>query len=705
MEHYTIKTKKSPQVQRTAFTHDQLAASDTVTASALTSQGTLVIGTDKGALFRHSLNGEDRFCKISGVDALVTAMCAGADGCVFVASDSGVYVLSPELTVRSFQLLEENAVDMICAPDGSVYLLTPAMLYLFDGERFTPQQAVDFGTASAIAVNPAGEVFVTCGASIMKRFGKRLRWGNMMRGMTGIPEAQFTALKSDGIGTLWVGCEDGLHLFDGKSEWLGPENFDFFPQCRINTVDFGKNGAVYLGTDVGLYIVNGEKTRFYGKGRYLCGEKVYTVQVCDDENAVWVGTDGGICRLEFVPYSLSEKEAHYDSLTAYFLREGYFTGRWGTENGDITTGQVAITDNDGLWSAVFAASQCLKYAVTKKEEAKENARATVNALMKLHYVTGIPGFPARAYRRPGEDSFGDGDPEWHLTSDETGPLEWKGDTSSDELTGHFYAMSWYYDLCADLREKEEIARLLKATVDHLLAHGYTLCDTDGLPTTWAHFGPSELNGDDTWCWEKGINSLELLTFLCIVYRMTGDERYLAEERRLAGEAHYAMNLTLYKKYDAHSCHIDDLLGFYNITHLLRLERDEALLRYVKLALRRHYEYERIEHTPYYHFVTAWALGGHAALDEAVESLEEYPLDVRKYPMRNSVRPDVTWEPDVSLYGEDPHLKNALPYSERPFGKMCYNAFQADEGGDGSSFCDPAAWLLAYWFGRYAGLID
>ena len=86
---------------------------------------------------------------------------------------------------------------------------------------------------------------------------------------------------------------------------------------------------------------------------------------------------------------------------------------------------------------------------------------------------------------------------------------------------------------------------------------------------------------------------------------------------------------------------------------------DALLysaEFFQLARRRHYEYERIEHVPYYHFVAAWALGGHAALDEAVESLEEYPLDLRQYAVKNSIRPDVSWEPDTALYGEDPHLR-------------------------------------------------
>lgn len=704
METYALKTKRSWQVVRTGYIHNQLGAAGAVTASVRTPGGGLVVGTDKGCLFLHRLLGEDRFCKISGANALVTAMLALPDGRVFAASEDGVYTIGPDMRICGFQSLGKNAVAMAAGPAGEAYLLTPGMLYALRDDAFEPVQEVDSGKGAALAVTPAGEVYVAGGNSVMKRFGKRMRWGNMMRGMTNVPDSPVTALACDTLGMLWVGCEDGLHIFDGKSEWLGPENFDFFPKCPIRTVSFGKNGAVLLGTDVGLYIANGEKTRFYGKGRYLQGDRVYTVQVFDEDDTLWVGTEGGLSRLSFVPFSLSEKEAYFDARMHHFKREGYVTKIEAAKNGEIAAGRVSITDNDGLWSAVYAASQCLKYAVTGSEAARENARETINAMLKLFAVSGIPGFPARAYRRPGEPGYGNGNPEWHLSSDENGPLEWKGETSSDELTGHFYALSWYYDLCADAGEKAQIAATLKSTADHLLSHGYTLCDTDGLPTTWAHFGPEELNHDDAWCWEKGVNSLELLTFLRIAHHVSGEARYLDEARRLAKEAHYAMNLMVYKKDDAHSCHIDDRLGFYNITHLLRLETDTDLLRFVKFALRRHFEYERIEHTPYYHFVAAWALGGHAYLDEAVESLEEYPLDFRVYPVRNSIRPDVSWDPDVEKFGEQPHALQALPLSERVADCMCYSPFAMDEHHKDDEFMAPSSWLLAYWFGRYAGLI-
>ncbi len=693
---YRYILSPAPQTRRTLYKSNHLGAAGVVNCAVADGDGTLYVGTDKGVLF---LNGE-RFVKISGYDGPVAAM-AAAGTSVYACTGRGTYRLS-QGRYSAFFPLDADPADAACDAQGNLLLLTPGALYRLTAEGFVLLDGIGFGDARGLAVRPDGDVYVVCRHAVLRRYGKRPRWGTMLPSMTGAPDAELTCIAADPAGMLWVGSEKGVYVFDGRSEWLPPAEFSFFPRCEITRLAFGENGALLIGTPVGLYIADGEKTRFYGRGRYLAGDRVECIAASG--GALWVGTEGGLVRLTRQLMPLSEKEAYYDAMNPAFLREGYYTKREGTRSGDLSDGRVTITDNDGLWTAVFVAAQCLKYAVTGSEAALGYARTSLRALIKLQKISGIPGFPARAVRRPGEDRYGDGDPEWHAASDETGPLEWKGETSSDELTGHYYALAWYFDLCADEAEKALIADCVRDMTDHILTHGYTLCDTDGEPTTWAHFGPYELNDDDSWCWEKGINSLELLTFLRIAYHVTGDGSYLEEQRRLAWDAHYAMNLATYKKDDAHSCHIDDRLGFLNITHLLRLETDEALLRYVKFALRRHYEYEKKEHNPYFDFVFAAALGCHTDVTEAVRSLEEYPLDLRCYPVCNSVRPDLPREPRAADFGEAPHTLEAIPVSERTTDLLSSNAFSLDSRRDESSVIAPTCWLLGYWYGRYAGLI-
>src|SRR5258706_10231300 len=103
-------------------------------------------------------------------------------------------------------------------------------------------------------------------------------------------------------------------------------------------------------------------------------------------------------------------------------------------------------------------------------------------------MTGIAGFPARAVwaksERGHKAMHGSGGypAEWHDTRD--GNFEWKGDTSSDELCSHFYAVGLFLELVAQGDEIRQAKTHLTRIADHLIEHGWQLLDSDGKPTRW-----------------------------------------------------------------------------------------------------------------------------------------------------------------------------------------------------------------------------
>lgn len=685
------------QVQAKKYVSNHLAAATRANALAFTDGGTLFCGTDKGLLY---LEGA-RFVALLGDFGEVSSLCPLPGGGMLAATGNRVLSVGKDCRF-SGSVSFPSPVVSLKSGGNRVYALTQDGIYIYENGDFRFLEEISFPGASALAVAPTGEPYVRTDAGLMLLHGKRLRWSSMMPGMTGTPDVPVCCMQADGLGMLWLGTSDGVYIYDGKNEWAAPSVLPALVRCPIRALAFGSKGETCLGTDAGLYIADGERTRFFGCSRYLPGDRVYDIAV-SPTGEIWAACENGLAVLSFAEMTLEEKAAYYESLLPAFIREGFLTSRWGTRCGDPATGFVSITDNDGLYTADQVASQSLRYAVTGDADALEKARTSMNALLRLHTVTGIPGFPARAWRRPGESRYGDGNPEWHAAADENGPLEWKGETSSDELVGHYYALCWYYDLCADGAEKTRIADALQKVTDHILSHGYTLCDADGLPTTWAHFGPGDLNAVAKWYWEKGVNSLELLSFLRITYHMTGEKRYLNELYRLAADEHYAMNLLYYKRDDAHSCHIDDRLCFYIVTHLLRLETDETLLRCIKLGVRAHYEYIQFENCPFYAFIAGLAGNKHADLNAAAQVLEDYPLDLRCYTVRNSIRADIETEPRAAAFGEAPHAKLPLPAGERVTGHLLVNAMQLDDA-DRGGLLSPVSWLHCYWLGRYLGYL-
>lgn len=698
MNYYSLRTKKTPQKVRTLFTVGNALPSDNITALCFGVDGTLYAGTDKGIAY---FNGTS-FELIEGITGNVGALFCDKDGTVFVGAEESLYIVKNKSAV-SKQTLDSKIVEIKSDGVGKVWLATVKTCFYLENGTFLRLQSFDFENTHCMTAFGDREVFAACDKALLVLHGKRPRWSTLMPHMCNAPKGIRT-LASDSLGYVWVGTDEGVYLYDGKSEWIAPMELDFFPKCPINKIVFGEDGTVYFATEIGLYTVNGVKSRFLGKGRYLNSSKAVDVAVKEDNSEFWVATDNGLSRIELKEMSLSEKEAYYDSKMQYFNRENYYiSANVAEQSVPLEDSIVGISDNDGLWSALYLGALCFKYKVTGDSEVKEKARKVMKALIKLQTMTGISGFPARAYRRPGEAAFGNGHPEWHLTEDEKGPLEWKGETSSDELVGHYFGAAYYFDMVADEDEKPEIAASIKSVTDHLIANGYTLCDTDGLPTTWAHFGPTELNDEELWCWEKGINSLELIAFLRITEHITGERKYSDIAEELIKNHHYGMNLLLYKRYDSYSNHIDDLLGVLSIMPLLKYEKNKDFIKYLLLALRRHYEYEKIEHYPLFAFTYALYSGGHTNLNDVIETLEDYPLDLFDYKIDYFNRPDIEINYGPEEYGDGPQSLNAIPADERILGTFSYEAFKL-KGGHNTRYIEPSEWLLNYWMGVYYGMI-
>lgn len=699
MIHYSIKTKKTPQKIRTTYNVSKGLPSDNITRLCYLKNEVLFAGTEKGLAY---FDGNCFVC-VDGINEKICALYATSEGILYAGTTDSVYTVQDFAVVKK-QLLADNVIDIDSDDNGDIWLATVSTCYKLSDGEFIRFQSFDFESTVCMTAFGNREVFAACPKALLVLHGKRPRWSTLMPSMCKAPDGIRT-LTGDSLGNVWVGTDKGVYLYDGKSEWLTPDDFDFFPKCAVNRIVFGTDDTFYIATEIGVYVINGWKTRFLGKGRYLPSERAVDIAVKSDNKEYWIATDNGLSRIVLKEMSLSEKAEYYDNKMKYFTRENYHAGAYMSDiSVPLEEATNEISDNDGLWSALYLGALCFKYKVTGDEAARIQAGKTMKALLKLQNITGISGFPARSYRRPGEHRFGDGHHEWHRVTDEIGELEWKGETSSDELVGHYFAAAYYSDMLATDEEKKEIAESIKRVTDHLIDNGYTLCDVDGLPTTWAHFGPDELNNEEMWCWEKGINSLELVAFMRITEHLTGEAKYADIADELIKKHHYGMNLLMYKRYDSWANHIDDLLGILSVLPLLEYEKNPDMRRYLLLALRRHYNYEKIEHYPLFAFTLSLYTGGHTNIEECIETLEDYSLDLLDYKTDHTVRPDVEINYGPEEYGDGPQARWAFPADERVLGCLSYEAF-CMKGGYDTRYVEPSEWLLNYWMGRYYGFIE
>lgn len=635
--------------------------------------------------------------------------------------------------VKKVAEFDSPVVDISTGLDNSLWLITEKNLYLMQEGEFTQIVDLPDETVCLAAIDNkakyAETVFIGSHVEgLLSMKGKRRHWAELVPSVTGVLSQKINCVAADALGHIWVGSDEGLNIYDGRNYWFNGNDFYSVPDGSFNDMFFAADGKKYFATNTGIITLVEGKISYFSYGVWLMHPTVTQITVSDNGTIAAV-TPRGISLITSKYMTLEEKANHYDEIAEkYFTRnEGYQVSRKLSKYGDLTSGWLPASDNDGLFTGVYCASQCFRYKVTGDEKAKANAKRAVEAMIKLTEITGKAGFTARATRHSYEEDFGTGNrEEWHICEDNP-EMEWLGETSSDEMTGHYFAYGIYYDLVADKKEKKKIAQVVKTITDHILENNFHLCDVDGVPTTWANWEPELLNNDDRWYYERGTNSLEMLSFLKTTYHVTGEEKYNEVFDMLIKKHHYAMNCMQYKCEDGHVAHIDDQLDFINIYPLIVYTDNEAQKEIFKMGLTHHWEYERTERSPFFNIVYGALTDNYCDIENAAKSLSEMNLDLIRWPIFNSHRKDLVWDTEQEESGLPAQLKYPVEYSARVLVHYDGNQFVCDSGADefvdintktmnrtatlpgtsganGMKAMMPYIYLLPYWMGRYHGLL-
>ena len=682
---------------RTVYTAADGLPSERVLCVRTDAQGTLWAGTDCGLCRLDDTGFVRAFDDVLTLE--VQKLRSFADGSLAVLCGNTVYAVRDGAlhTVRTFP----HPVADFCDRRGLYWFLTENELFVFDpaADEVWVQRSLEGGKGCCLAVSET-DMYVATESFVSAVHGKRREWKNIVPAFCNMPRARVQAMHFDDAGYLWVGSAEGAAIYDNTNLWMTADKLQL-PRNSIHAIAADAVGGVWFATDVGVVHLHRGLLKYYSAERWVPQNHVNDVCVSADGETVYAATDKGLSVISACGMTLRDKAALYeDTIENYHVRRGFVATRTVFDY-DMDNGHVQISDNDGLWTACYTAAQCFRYAVTGEQDARSHAKRGMQAMLLLMRITGIPGFTARAVRYAGETGFGDGNKEWHPAPD--GSCEWKGETSSDEMTGHFFGGSIYYDLCADDAEKAQIRRSLCGILDHIEHNGFRLVDADGLPTTWACWDPAALNHDDKWRFERGVNSLELLAFIKVCAHMTGDAKYDDLYRAFVRRHHYPLNAARHKIRDANICHIDDNLAFLAALTLLRLETDPAIRALILCGMEDHWQYERVERQPLFSLIHALFTGRDADLAEGVQSLREMPLDMIHYAMENSKRRDLVYDTQQQAWHEDAQLLSPLPFNER-------NVHRPDNGGfaldaqNRNYAQEPTMFLLPYWLGRYYGLL-
>ncbi len=451
------------------------------------------------------------------------------------------------------------------------------------------------------------------------------------------------------------------------------------------------DGSIWTAAAQGLYR-NG--TEYFAGKRYLPDDEVQALSP-DAARGMWVRTRTGVSHIELRPMTLEQKAAAFeDRIRLRHDRYGMVADSHLFKAGDLSTNQREANDNDGLWTAMYGAGECFRYAVTKDPEALKLGRKAIDAVLFLEDVTGVPGLPARSYVKKGDPRPNDG--VWHWTKD--GQIQWKGDTSSDESVGHFFLLSVAYDTIGDDALKARLREAARRMMDHIVSHGYYLIDVTGRPTTWGKWSPEYFAGAGKS--DSPLNAAELLSFLKTTQHLTGDAKYAAEYQKAAVRMKYAAQAARYLELREEINYSDEELAMLSFYPYFRYDKDPSM----RQAIDQWWQNCRRENNPLWTYIYRSARPDQKVdLDAALSTLERIPMDLIAWKVVNSNRRDVAMDKQLDREHE-PQARTLLPPDERPVMKWNGNPFVVDGGNGGFSEDDGGFFLLAYWMGRYLGFL-
>ena len=519
-----------------------------------------------------------------------------------------------------------------------------------------------------------------------------------------------------------IGTNDGVLSLDDQS-FKASELNRKLPFNDITTLE-NIDGKLWFGSKYGAFKLREDgKYDYYASKRWLVDNVVIDISK-GPKNSVLILSSKGLSKINFVKMTLAEKAEYFQEIQRLrHVRYG-FTGNLSLKTpGDVNSGVMHDTDNDGLWTSMYLAGELFRYAVTKSEDAKLNAYEAFEAMERLTDISGVSGFPARAFEREGvelDEGSNGFSPEqmeaWQKENgktwqfDKTGRWKWKVSTSSDESCGHFFVYALFAELAPDKEWRDRAIQQIKLQMDHIIENDWHLVTWNGKPTRWGNWSPEYVNSFPINVGDRRLNSTLIIAFLQTAYHFTGDEIYKKKAYELMDKYGYDENANRPASVIGHVegedlsdtwNHSDDQMYFLTIPAFVNYSFTEEQKQKQFAAAKSHWEIERSEKNPVWNFLYALTGGTDYDLKESVWWLQEFPLDLVSWTIDNTKRSDLEkLEPNFRRQT----YKEVLPPDEQPV-HFHNGAYRNNSNGAGRGEEAPYIWLLPYWAARYVEAIS
>ena len=642
------------------------------------------------------------------------------NGLVLMGTWNGVYSFSNGKLTKNTG--PKPPISVICSAGDEAFALGPHGIWREKNDSWDEQPYKIARSVRDAATNGKGKLWVATDAGVyLCSDGKTTLYQDTAEMIS----AYARAIGFAGNGDCWVGNMGGVSVRNNEKliKKITPQ--EGLSSIFVNCITPSADGRMWVGTDVGVVRFDKDyKPSLLFSRRWLMNDKVNSIAFDKAGNA-WVATDGGVSCIRQNRMSLAEKEKNlYGQLMYRHIREPWTCSSVRLEvAGDTASWKPEDDDNDGEYTGGYLAMESFRYAVTKSEDAHQKARKAFEFLRKLHTITATQGFFARSIVPPTWTNVHDAnrtyterelaeelvkdprykpvDKRWRLSAD--GKWLWKGDTSSDEMDGHFMAYFYFYEYAANDEEKQMVRDHVKKLTDELIRNNFNLIDIDGTHSRWGVWSTDQLNSDPDWASERSLNSFELLAYLKLAYGITGDEAYQKEYLKLINEHGYLENAKgINSKNPAWQIYFDLTMEGYLFPILFRYEKDPQILSVYKDMLEKWMAHQKAGENLINNMAYTLCTGKKINVEQTISFLKDTPLDLVDWTFDHTKREDVRVVRTPIL--EELQIDKLPPPGIRATVRWDKNPWSAVNGNP-NSMREPVFWLWPYWEARYLGIIE
>ena len=289
----------------------------------------------------------------------VTAIIQDASQRFWVSTEgAGIFVYDPtNKTMISINkkdgLSSDNVYDICLDQKGNVWIATDIGITIYDAKanltstssysilntgnglhsnRITTLALVNYNEiwvgsadAGAMALIVKDDFNVKLPAKTIEGLGNRFDISN------GIGSDFINTIFEDKTHNVWIGTTGGgatkitPYLSKERTEALSKaiiynyntkQGLNYF---NVNTIFQDREGAVWIGTDIGLNQYRGERFQIYDEGDAIVNNLVWTT-LCDKDGNIWLGTNDGISKISFTYSAINKKENH--TIQNYATKDG-----------------------------------------------------------------------------------------------------------------------------------------------------------------------------------------------------------------------------------------------------------------------------------------------------------------------------------------------------------------------------------------------